>query len=804
MSSSTASPPNSSTDPSSPAADGERLRALRRFQVGEAQRLESPPFHEQLDQIAELAASLFDAPMGLVTLVDREFQLHEGKAGTDMEKLDVTHSFCIHAIESSATTVVPDLRADDRFADNPYVKNEPHHQFYAGAPIETADGHRLGTVCVLDQTARETDGHPTRQLENLADLAMEMLEKREASIERDPALTQTVLDSLPGTFHVLDRDGHMQRWNAGFEEVTGLGPDEIDGRHGTSFFAGASRERVAAAVQRVFEEGAATVEAEILSRSGPPVPMLFTGVRAQIDGETCLVGMGIDISEQRRQRQALRQKTRDLQKRERRFRQVTETIEEVFWLRTAERMLYVSPSFEDMWGRPEGRLYEDVDAYLDWIHPADHDRVVRACKALVEEHEPHNMEYRIVRADGEVRWLDAQFEPVIGESKEVRFAGVFRDVTDRKRAEHQLRRSEETHREIIDGARDSIYVLDEDGTFLTVNASTAEMLGRGRSDLIGRPITDVIDAERSDLSEAQAALDAAASGETRRLEIWCQRADGTSFPKDLRLQPATYFGDDVVLGVGRNISGRKERERALREAKEVAEKASRLKTAMLQNVSHELRTPLTSIISFGGILEDQLSGQNEKFARLVNKGGERLMETLEAVLKVSRLNSGAETIECHPVDLQEIARTAFESHRPRAEAGGLSLDLELSGTTVTAQANRRSVGQILDHLLDNAIKFTDAGGSIRIRVRSEPDAAAIEVEDTGVGIAEEAQDEIFEAFEQESKGLDRKFEGSGLGLTVARLLACEMGGRLEVDSEKGTGSRFVVKLPPVGRERTGT
>ncbi len=803
MSSHTAHPPNSSTDPSSPVAQGERLRALRRFRAGETDRLERPPFHEQLDRIAELAASLFDAPMGLVTLVDQCYQWHEGRAGTDMEKLDATHSFCIHAIETSATTVVPDLRADDRFAENAYVQDEPHHRFYAGAPIESADGHRLGTVCVLDQTPREPDDSQTRQLENLADLAMEMLEKREASIERDPALTQTVLDSLPGTFYVLDRDGQMQRWNARFEEVTGLGPEEIEGRSGTSFFAGTSKERIAAAIRQVFEDGAATVEAEIQSRTGPAVPMLFTGVRAQIDGETCLVGMGIDVSEQRRQRQALRQKTQDLRKRERRFRQVTESIEEVFWLRTAEQMLYVSPSFEDMWGRPEGRLYEDVDAYLDWIHPEDYDRVAPACKALVEEHEPLDMEYRIVRADGEVRWLDVQFEPVVAGSETVRFAGVFRDITDRKRAEHQLRRSEETHREILDGARDSIYVLDEDGTFLTVNASTAEMLGRDRSDLTGRPITDVIDAERTDLSEAKAALEAAASGEPRRIELWCQRADGTSFPKDLRLQPATYFGDDVVLGVGRDITDRKERERALREAKEAAEKASRLKTAMLQNVSHELRTPLTSIISFGGILEDQLSGQNEKFARLVNKGGERLMDTLEAVLKVSRLNSGAETIECHSVDLQKIARTAFESHRLRAEAEDLSLDLELPGTPVLARAHREALGQVLDHLLDNAIKFTEPGGSIWIRVRSEADAAAIEVEDTGIGIGEEAQDEIFEAFEQESKGLDRQFEGSGLGLTVARLSAGEMGGRLEVDSEKGVGSRFVVKLRPADRAKTG-
>ena len=793
---STAHDPTSSQDrPPAPVAEGTRLRALHRFRAGEAPSVETSPFRKQLDQIAELAASLFGAPMGLVTLVDQYCQWHEGTAGTDLQKIPVEHSFCAHAIGSDAATVVPDLRADDRFAENPYVTGEAHLRFYAGAPIETPDGHRLGTVCVLDREPRTPGESPVRQLENLADLAMEILGKREASIERDPALAQTVLDSLPGTFYILDRNGHMQRWNARFEAVTGLGPDEIEGRHGTSFFEGASRSRVAAAIQRVFEEGAATVEAELLSRTGPATPMLFTGVRARIDGAPSLVGMGIDVSERRRQRQALRQKTRDLEEKERRFRQVTETIEEAFWLRTADQMLYVSPSFEDLWGRPRRPLYEDVDAYVDWIHPADRDRVLPACKALVEERQALDTQYRIVRADGEVRWLDVQFEPVIGDSREIRFAGVFRDITKRKRAERQLRRSEETYRAILDGARDSIYVLDPDGTFVTVNASTAEMLGRDPDDLIGRPITDVIDAERTDVAEAEAALSAAAAGETRRLELWARRADGSSFPKDVRLQPATYFGDDVILGVGRDISEQKRQERALREAKEVAETASRLKTAMLQNVSHELRTPLTSIISFAGILEDKLSGQNEKFARLVNKGGERLLETLEAVLTVSRLDSGAETIECEPLDLRESARTAVESYRPRAEAEGLSIDLELPDTPVTARANREAVGQVLDQLLDNAIKFTDTGGSIWLRVRAETGAAAMAVEDTGVGIAEEAQDEIFGAFDQESKGLDRQYEGSGLGLTVARLLACEMGGHIEVDAEKGVGSRFIVKLP---------
>jgi PAS domain S-box-containing protein len=1034
---------------------------------------------------------------------------------------------------------------------------------------------------------------------------MEVLQQREETVGGDPVLSQTVLDSLPAAFYVLGQDGRVKYWNARAEEITGLSPDEIEGRKATRFFREEARSRISDTIQTVFEKGHAEVEERIVLKDRPSIPAVLTGVRTRIDGEPHLVGMGIDTSEQKRQQQALRQKTRELEEKEHRLRQITENIEETFWLRTADRMLFVSPSFEDLWGRPSERLFENVDAYLEWVHPEDREGVEAACSRMVANDKPLDLEYRIVRPDGEIRWLDVEFEPIPHQHGDVRYAGVFRDITERKHAEQalrereeqfrtlfeehsapmlliepqqgqivqaneaaaafyghsledltsmtideinqlppdevearradarsrnqnhfvfphrlksgevrtvevhstpittqqgtllfsiihdvteqqeaerELRRSKETYQGILDAARDSIYVLDEDGTFLAANDSTATMLGQEVVDLIGRPLTDVLAPEQTDLEETKDALEAAASGKERRLELHAERADGSVFPKDVRLQPVEYFGEDAILGVGRDITERRkaerdvqqataryetlvenfpgggvfmfdrdlryslagglglaqvglsrseiegrtprdlftedvareteehyqralegersvytqsfqdrdyrvqtlpvrdesgevvagiavsqditernrrkerlrhrkakvdalydaanrlvrasnreevgkvlteliqntlryrgvsvrfeeegqlkvrhvaestfefmperpdfdidgtsavaavyrsgetlvvedvaevetedphdygdlrsvvvvpmgehgtfavaspepeaisefdrhlievlgtyatavldriEKEATLQRAKVEAETASQLKTALLQNVSHELRTPLTSITSFSGILEEELTGQMQKYARLVNQGGERLMNTLEALLKLSRLEAGEEDLTLRPVRLQEAARSAVESNRQRAEAKGLTIELVAPSPPIRAQANGEAMSQVLSHLVDNAIKFTEAGGAVTVRLRQADDRVTIEVEDTGVGISEEAQSDIFRPFAQESKGLDRQFEGSGLGLAVAKLLVGEMNGTIEVESEKGTGSRFIVSLPPAREE----
>jgi len=267
-------------------------------------------------------------------------------------------------------------------------------------------------------------------------------------------------------------------------------------------------------------------------------------------------------------RAALQHDTRmeALQERKERFRQVTETMQEVFWLRTSEKVLYISPSFETVWGRPREDLYADPDAYLNDVHRDDVEHVREACDRMLRDHEALDLTYRIVREGGDQRWVHARFRPVQGRFSETRFAGILRDVTETIENARRLRLSEQTYRGLIDQATDAIYVQSADGRFLDVSAGAVEMYGYDRDVLIGKTPAFLSPPGHNDLDRVQQKFQQALAGSPQRLEFWGQRVDGTVFPKDIRLQRAEYFGEPVVVAFALDISERKATENALRES----------------------------------------------------------------------------------------------------------------------------------------------------------------------------------------------------------------------------------------------
>jgi signal transduction histidine kinase len=216
---------------------------------------------------------------------------------------------------------------------------------------------------------------------------------------------------------------------------------------------------------------------------------------------------------------------------------------------------------------------------------------------------------------------------------------------------------------------------------------------------------------------------------------------------------------------------------------------------MLANMNHEIRTPLTSVTGFADIMQDELDGRMGEFAGRIHKSGERLMRTLDSVLQLSKLEAGISEIDREEVDLNDLTQETAELLRPTAQEKGIALDTRLPDGPVRGMWNEGALNRIAENLIENAIKFTPSGGTVTIRVREEQAAAVLEVEDTGVGIAESAQAEIFEAFQQESEGLGREFEGSGLGLSIVKRLVEAHAGTIAVESEKGVGSRFTARFP---------
>jgi signal transduction histidine kinase len=270
-----------------------------------------------------------------------------------------------------------------------------------------------------------------------------------------------------------------------------------------------------------------------------------------------------------------------------------------------------------------------------------------------------------------------------------------------------------------------------------------------------------------------------------------------------------------MVGTVLDVTEAKVYEAALVEAKEAAEEArrraeeaSRLKSSLLANMSHEIRTPLTGIIGFADVLAEEIAGDHEEFARTIGESGRRLLDTLNSVLDFARLEAGEAVVETEEVDLGEIVTRAVAPFGPRANEKGLELVVSQPSEPVTVRADGSALDRVVTNLVSNAVKFTDEGG-IEVTVSAEgptvegEGAALIRVRDTGVGIGAAFLPRLFEEFCQESEGDGRGYEGSGLGLSITKRLVERLGGEVEVESEKSTGSTFTVRLPlAVRSERT--
>jgi len=289
---------------------------------------------------------------------------------------------------------------------------------------------------------------------------------------------------------------------------------------------------------------------------------------------------------------------------------------------------------------------------------------------------------------------------------------------------------------------------------------------------------------------------AVVDGQTRfAIEHRIRSRDGEE--RWVRLQGRVYRKDGRprrMSGIIMDITTRKQAEQELKAAKEEAEEMSRLKSAFLANVSHEIRTPLTSIIGFAEVLVEEVPEAHQGGAEKIVQSGHRLMQTLDSVLDLSMIEAGEFSLDCRPFDLAAEVRQRAELLRPTAERKGLDLAIDVPASAVEVHLDPNCLDRILTNLLTNAIKFTEEG-NVNVRVRTRPSAVVVQVADTGIGIGDDFQSELFEAFKQESGGLQREHQGTGLGLSITKELVDMMEGDIVVESQKGSGTTFTVRFP---------
>ncbi len=372
------------------------------------------------------------------------------------------------------------------------------------------------------------------------------------------------------------------------------------------------------------------------------------------------------------------------------------------------------------------------------------------------------------------------------------------DVTPLARAEAEAKRRAEILGVMLGNIRHGIVLFDKDGRLVASNAKLKEMLGVPNDALTpGAHMHDMVDAllMRGEYGEGEAGRRVVDAIKTRPLFAPVRslrpRPDGTILEV---VSDPTPDGGWVVTYT--DVTEDRQIRAELEAAREAAEAASRAKSRFLATMSHELRTPLNAVIGFSDVLcSGAAPAQTEEFAQAIREAGRHLLSLIDDILDITRTETSNPPIALEEVALNEVIEGAVRMIGPAIAAGGLRLLREIQLDLPRLRGDTRRLRQVLLNLLNNATKFTEAGGTITLRAFLTEAGLTIEVQDTGIGIEAKDIERVFEPFTQLDSALSRRFAGSGLGLHLCRSLTQAQGGALVLDSTPGVGTTARVTFP---------
>ena len=474
-------------------------------------------------------------------------------------------------------------------------------------------------------------------------------------------------------------------------------------------------------------------------------------------------------------------------------------------LKTGE--LYWSERIASLFGYQDGVVETTYENFLAAIHPDDRDSVVTAVSNCVEKNAEYYIEHRVVWQDGLIHWLH-ETGNVTRDSNgnAVHMLGVVRDITLQKTWQHRLAESESRMRAQLDSMSEGMFGLDQQGAITFVNQAACAMLGYSQSELIGQSLADVIIADANDENTIDQFMRRA---DQKIMETLFKCIDGSSIEVEYSSMPV--LAEKSIEGIVvtfKDIAERKQAERELIEAKDAAETANKAKSQFLSSMSHELRTPLNAIIGFSQLLnmdvEHKLSELQSDNVKEILGAGEHLLELINEVLDLSRIEAGQTQMSIEQVPLSDVLADCLGLVSTLAEKQNIEMDFyrheqrveDLSKISdgVNVLADKLRLKQVFLNLLSNAIKYNRENGRVSISCSlQEGGICKIDIQDTGVGISAEEMKNLFQPFSRLGHE-GSTIEGTGIGLVITKNLVEMMGGEISCLSHKGKGTTFSVEL----------
>ncbi|MBS0011936.1 MAG: PAS domain S-box protein [Bacteroidales bacterium] len=457
------------------------------------------------------------------------------------------------------------------------------------------------------------------------------------------------------------------------------------------------------------------------------------------------------------------------------------------------------------------------------LYPVQKERI-KEFQLLDEKNVILSNEIRLKRYDGTIIWVSDSFRGVRDDKGNlIYFEGTILDITQRKETAEALLKSEERYKNFISQVTDAVYrfeftepipidmpmdqqvdLIYERSRLAECNPAFCKMYGiEEEDDVLNRSVTDFYGTEDNPQNR-YVTEQFIRSGYKVENNI-TEEFDSKGNRKYINNNTLGIVEDGKLMriwGTQTDITERKKSENELLIAKQKAEESNRLKTQFLTNMSHEIRTPMNSIIGFMELLQrlDLTNKERENFLATMQESGYRLLDTINNIIEMSKIETGNTKPEFSEIFLAEIIDYLVDLYKPQSDEKGIELMVsnKTGNEPISIISDRNLLTSILSNIMNNALKFTHEG-KIELGYFLEDNSVSFVISDSGIGIPDDHREKVFERFVQADSGLSRQYEGSGLGLSIARSYAGMLGGRIWFESREGEGTSFYLSIPFKGK-----
>ena len=505
-----------------------------------------------------------------------------------------------------------------------------------------------------------------------------------------------------------------------------------------------------------------------------------------------------------RSRKKLAEQNRQIEKQTYRLQNITDNMAEALYVvDRSGAITFVNPAAKNLFANSGGEILgKKIETFIQGQRDQDGASIIspdtssEAMQKGVKVSEESDMK---VLSTGEVFQVLSKSAPIVEYGNITGAVTIIEDVTERKKTEMELRRSEIRLRAVVQNALDAIITVDVQGRIETFNPSAETIFGFSRDEVFGQNARILMPepyASRFDEFVTRALVLDSPKPFSQKAETVARRKDGSTFPVELSISETRLGAKKMLLGIIRDISERKRFEEELISARERAEQASKAKSEFLANMSHEIRTPMNGIIGMTQLaLETKLTPEQRDYLSTVRASSELLLKLINDILDFSKIEAGKMELDYLDFKLRDTLADTVRALSLQAEDKGLELLFRVSEEVPDdLYGDPVRIRQIIVNLVGNSIKFTQSGEIVVSVELCETEDSRVTIEfcvlDTGIGISQEKIEKIFQPFDQADTSTTRRYGGTGLGLSISRRLVEMMGGRIWVDSELGQGSKF--------------